>query len=313
MKNIDLLFDTDIGADCDDVMALAYLVYAKRNFGINIRAISVSNGCEYGASAISAFFEDLGEEIPPLASPAGEVKTYDGYCKLLAERFGAKKEPITPENAVKVMRKALVCSENAVICAVGAFTNVAALLESKPDEISELDGASLVAKKCSKIVLMAGIFDENSTRVEWNVHLDVRATQSVVKLCPTPLYFLPSETGINILTGAPAIAKYGDTTPLSASFLSRRDVRETGTRPSWDPATAVFAIEGCRDFLVESESGVISVDDTGKTSFKPSPCGAHRVIYLKGMGTELEKLYQKLAAEYIDNCALEIYGDRGLN
>jgi hypothetical protein len=310
MKKIDLLFDTDIGADCDDVMALAYLVYARRNLGLDIKAISISNGTPYAVSAVRAFFEDLGEEIPNIASPAGEVKTYDGYCKLICERFGSVKEPMAAENAVTVMRKALVESENAVICAVGAFTNVAALLNSKPDGISSLDGVSLVREKCSKVVLMAGIFDKNTDRVEWNVHLDVAATQSVVKLCPVPLYFLPSETGIGILTGAPAIAKYGDRTPLSASFLSRRDVRESGTRPSWDPASAVYAIEGCRDFLEESDNGTILVSDEGKTSFEPFENGKHRIIYLRGVGTDLENTSKTLAAQYIDNCSLEVYGDR---
>lgn len=310
MKKIDLIFDTDIGADCDDVMALAYLVYAKGNFGVNIKAIALSNGCEYGISALRAFFEDLGEDIPMLASPVKPLKAYEGYCPLLATRFGTVKEPTVAENAVKVMRRALVNSENAVICAVGALTNVGALLESPPDEISDLNGVELVRQKCSKIVVMAGIFEEGNDRIEWNVHLDIPATQAVVKLCPVPLAFLPSETGIGILTGAPAIAKYGESTPLSASFLSRRDVRETGTRPSWDPATAVYAVEGCRDFLEESKNGVITVADDGKTTFAENAEGKHKVLYLAGAGAPRAELSKKIAAEYIDACSLEVYGDR---
>lgn len=310
MKKIDLIFDTDIGSDCDDVMALTYLVYAKRNLGVNIKAVTISNGCAYGVAATRAFFEDLGENVPPIGSPAKELKAHEGYCPALATKFGSIKEPIKGENAVKVMRNALVNSENAVICAVGAFTNVGALLESPPDEISDLDGVELVRQKCSKIVLMAGIFDPNISRIEWNVHLDIPATQTTARLCPVELVFLPSETGINVLTGAPAIAKYGDRTPLTTAFLSWKSVRETGTRPSWDPVTAVYAVEGCRDFLTETKNGTVTVADDGKTTFEENEEGTHKVLYLKGVGTELEERSKELAAKYVDACSLEVYGER---
>lgn len=310
MKKIDFIFDTDIGADCDDVMALAYLVFAKRNLGLDLKAVCVSNGCEYGVSALHAFFEDLSEEVPPIGSPAKPLKAYEGFCPLLAKNFGSRKEPMKAENSVKVMRRALVNSENAVICGVGAFTNVAALLDSEPDELSSLDGVELVRQKCSRIVLMAGIFEEGNERIEWNVHLDIEATRTVVQKCPVPLAFLPSETGIGILTGKPAIEKYGDKTPLTASFLDRKSVRETLTRPSWDPATAVYAIEGCRDFMKESPRGTISVDESGKTTFKEDENGLHTVILLNVGGEKSRADCEILGAKYIDDCALWVYGDR---
>jgi len=308
MKKTELIFDTDIGADCDDVMALAYLVYARRNLGLDLKAVVVSNGCEYGASAVRAFFEELSEEIPPIGAPAKPLKAYNGYTKELAERFGTVKEPIIAPNAVKVMRSALVESEKAVICAVGAFTNVAALLESEPDEISDLNGVELVRQKCSQVVLMAGIFDPNVERVEWNVHLDIPATQIVVKKCPVDLFFLPSETGINVLTGTPAIERYGNTNSLVASFLSRKDVRERNNRPSWDPLSAVFAVEGECALFELTKNGKIHVSDEGKTTFEQDEHGTHRIIYLKGVGTDTEKATVKLAEDYIDACALAVYG-----
>lgn len=307
MKKLDIIFDTDIGADCDDVMALAYLVYAKRNLNIDLKAVLISNGCEYGASAIRAIFEELGEEIPPIGSPARELKAYNGYTKELAERFGTIKEPVSAPNSIKVMREALVNSTDAVICAVGAFTNVAALLESEPDEISDLNGVELVRQKCAQVVLMAGIFDPNNERVEWNIHLDIPATQKVVELCPVDLLFLPSETGINVFTGKPAIEKYGNTNSLVASFLSRKDVREKNCRPSWDPLSAIYAVEGEGAFFEVTGYGKISVTDEGKSTFEKCEGSKHRIIYLRGVGTEQEMTTRKLAADYIDTCALTVY------
>ena len=116
--------------------------------------------------------------------------------------------------------------------------------------------------------------------------------------------------GFSYMINKPAIEKYGDNTPLTASFLDRKSVRETLTRPSWDPATAVYAIEGCRDFMKESPRGTISVDESGKTTFKEDENGLHTVILLN-VGDEKSRAdCEILGAKYIDDCALWVYGDR---
>ena len=36
IKMKDIIFDTDFGSDCDDVMALAYLIYAEKQLDTRI-------------------------------------------------------------------------------------------------------------------------------------------------------------------------------------------------------------------------------------------------------------------------------------
>ena len=190
--------------------------------------------------------------------------------------------------------RSLCKSENAVICAIGAMTNIAALLESKGDDISPLDGVELVRERCAAFVLMAGIFDPTVTRTEWNIHLDIAAARTVAERSPVPIVWLPSETGANVITGGPILQ---DETPLGLAFRLFPGVLKKGGRSSWDPATVLYAAEGAGPYFQESEWGTVSVDAEGKTVFVPDAKGTHRVLALRS-GAEAP-----LAAR-IDACAL---------
>lgn len=296
--------DTDLGSDCDDMMAIAYLVYAQRKLGISIGAITYSNGCEYGIAAMQAVFDELNEVLPPLGTPAGEVGAYDHYCKILIEKHPIKVKPA--EDSVRVMRRTLMKCESAIICGVGAFTNIAALLKSEADDISPLSGIELVKSKCVKIVSMAGIFEKGTERTEWNVHLDIPAAATVCNSCPVPLVFLPSETGMNIITGASIMEKYPSSL-LAVSFFNFPSVKELGGRHSWDPVTAMYCVEGCKNFLTETEKGIISVDEKGKTSFTPCDNGNHSVLYVKSKDGFTEAECKAEIAKYLDDCSIELY------
>ncbi|MBQ8342045.1 MAG: nucleoside hydrolase [Clostridia bacterium] len=300
MEKLNFIFDTDAGSDCDDMMALTYLVYAARHKGLHLCAVTHSNGCPEGPDAIRVFFENLGEPVPPIGKAVTEMKAYDHYCKEIVARFDRSEGKHEYPDALTVLRRALVEHDNVVICAVGAMTNIAALLESEADEISPLDGISLVRKKCARIVLMAGIFDPAVTRTEWNIHLDIPAAKTVAERSPVPVIWLPSETGANVITGGPVIETFGESNPLSLSFCRFPGVLKKGGRPSWDPATAVYAVEGCREFLAESPACTVTVDDEGKSKMCHNGMGNHCILTLK------EGANGAFAA-YIDQCAMQIY------
>lgn len=309
MKNpIDFILDTDCGGDCDDMMALAYLAYAQRCRLIRLRAVTNSNACPGGPDLIRTFFEHLGSPVPMLGEPVGDAKNYDNYCSSVLERFGdgVRRYP----DAVTVLRRALTESEKAVLCAIGPFNNIAALLESQPDELSPLDGVSLVREKCAKLVVMAGGFvpgEDGRNIPEWNALVDTAATQKMVGLCPVPITFLPFEAGLDMLTGGPMMEKYGDSTPLSYAYVHYADTREIGGRHSWDPAAAVYAVEGCRDFLDESPRGTVLVDDEGRTVLLNDPNGLHSVLTIKPHDGMTEQQCKDRFAAYIDACALNVH------
>lgn len=308
MSNLDFILDTDVGGDCDDMMALAYLVYAQRNLNVRIKAVTECNGCDGGPDLIRTFFEHIGEPVPPIGGPVGKALSADNYCTAVLNRFGG--ERLTYPDAVTVLRRALADSENAVLCAIGPFNNVAALLESKGDDISPLDGASLVREKCAKVVVMAGGFvkdEDGRNRPEWNALVDAPATQAMVRLCPVPLVFLPFETGLDMLTGKPLMDKYGDSTPLTLSFYLTGDTKDRGGRHSWDPAALVYAIEGCREFFVESPRGTVTVDDEGRTVMTDDPDGLHSYLTIRPHDGLTEQQCKDRVAAYIDACSMAVH------
>lgn len=309
MKKTELILDTDIGGDCDDMMALAYLVYATRHRNVDLKAITHCNGCPHGTELIETFFAFLGEKIPPIGHALDGTKAFDTYATRVVEAFGNNK-PLPTEDAVSVLRKALASSENAILCAIGPLTNIAALLASKADEISPLDGVALVRKHCQKLVLMAGGFvpdESGQNRPEFNAYVDVPATKTTVSLCPVPMVFLPFEAGVGMLTGKPIMDTYGDKTPLSFSFVHHGRTQEQGGRPSWDPATVLYVVEGLSDRFAESAGGRVTVDDEGRTVLKVEENGRHSVLTIKAHAGMTEAECKARIASYIDDCAMTVH------
>lgn len=313
---IDLIFDTDMGADCDDVMALTYLTYAKRHGMIRLLAVTHCLDTPYGVPAIRSFFRFFGEAVPPVGRMVGGAHISDQYVQGMAEKFATGADFDAAEPAARVLRRALVEAENeCVICAVGQFTNIAALLESEPDDICPLSGVELVREKCRELVLMAAKL--RSSEPEWNVKWDVPAAKTTFDRSPVPITVLPSETGIDMITGKELVEKYGDSTPLTLSFILFNthvcahscDPLKSG-RHSWDPATAVYAVEGVKDFLVKSERGRIDITATGSTTFIPAEDGNVRVLWPNTAGGISEQEAKDRMAVYIDECAAAVLDRR---
>jgi len=308
-KNINVIFDTDAGSDCDDMMALAYLIYARRHLGVKLLAITHCLNGNYGVPAIRAFFRHYGEPMPAVGKVANGVTLPDKYCYAVSDRFGISEDFAHVTNALSVLRRALAESEEkCVICAVGHFTNIAALIRSGGDEFSPLSGSELLIEKCSKLVVMAGKFRENENGVldaDWNIRKDVPAAEIMFDECPVPIVVLPSETGKYMMTGRSLNAKYGDDDPLAVSFaeyLTYDHLPISGGRHSWDPASAVYAVEGCREFLCEGERGKISLTDEGVSYFTPDCEGNVTVLTNALLAGETEADSKARMARYIDFC-----------
>ncbi len=309
---IDLIFDTDAGADCDDVMALTYLTYAARRRMIRIVAVTHCLDTPYGVPAIRSFFRFFGEAVPPVGRMVGGAHIPDNYVKGMAEKFATGADFDDAEPAARVLRRALMQSENGcVICAVGQFTNIAALLDSEPDDISPMTGAELVKEKCRELVVMAA--NLRSKEPEWNVKWDVPAAKTMFARCAAPITVLPFETGINMITGGKLVEKYADSTPLTLSFtlFNRKvcahscDPKRAG-RHSWDPAAAVYAVEGVKEFLIKSERGRIELNDEGGAIFIRSVDGNVSVLWPNATDGISEQEAKDRMAAYIDECAAAV-------
>ena len=306
MRPIDLILDTDVGSDCDDMMALAYLVAAQRRGRVRLRAITYCNGCEDGVPAIRAFFRTLGEAVPPIGWGGRDGKAYDHYCRAISTRFGTDADRGEIPDAVSVLRRALAESEGAILAAIGPFTNLSALLQSEGDAISPLCGRDLLKRACKEVVLMGGTFvrDAASAPPEWNAKLDAAATRDFVARCPVPIAFLPFEVGKDLLTGKPVMERYGESTPLSLSFCRFPGVKAAGGRHSWDPAAVLYACEGYGDYFCEALRGTVTVDAEGRTLMCPKGNGMHTVIGIRTTDGESEADRKAVIAAYLDETVM---------
>lgn len=307
MSKKEIIFDTDLGSDCDDVMALTYLMYAEDYLNVEIKAITHSLKTKYGVPAIRSMFKYFGRKCPSVGAMQGGADLVDIYAEKLAKTFASDEDYNEPEAAVKVLRKALVESENkCVICGVGQFTNLGALFLSGADEISNLNGIELLKEKCEKIVLMAGKFvDElNGLReTEWNVKWDVSAAETVLKLSPVPIVMLPFETGVDVITGKNFEEKYGTGNPLTLSFNLHPGA--VNGRSSWDPITVLYAVEGAKNFLIETV-GDVTLSESGQTYFAENSQGKVTVLTLNYNGfSNIEECYGAIS-NYIDACAEKV-------
>src|SRR5690606_34385048 len=97
-----------------------------------------------------------------LEGVADDVEVESKYARQIAEEYphdmGDGQEPI---DAVKLYREFLAKEkERVTIVTVGFLGNIAAFVESPPDDISPLTGRELIEQKVTQWVCMGGIFPE---------------------------------------------------------------------------------------------------------------------------------------------------------
>jgi inosine-uridine nucleoside N-ribohydrolase len=173
------------------------------------------------------------------------------------------------EGAVPLLRRLLqASSEKVTIVQVGFSTNLAALLDSKPDSISALSGPDLVRQKVALLCAMAGNFSDG--KPEYNVKLDVPAAKAVFERWPSPIILSGYEIGRDLLYPAASIERdfsYAKWHPVATSY--RAYGKMPYNRPTWDLTAALQAVRGDHGYFNLSEKGKVEVANDGTTRFEP--------------------------------------------
>ncbi|MGM5470142.1 nucleoside hydrolase [Flavobacteriaceae bacterium LMO-SS05] len=286
---VKVIFETDMGNDIDDALALAMLYrYAEQG---KIELIGISNNKQ---SRNSAKFIDLMNSwyhYPKI--PIGTInngKKGEDESKSFAKKLidqskknktflnSSKKGCKTKvEESVNLYRRILSAQpdHSVVIISVGFFTNLARLLESEPDAYSALNGIELVSKKIKFLSVMAGNFS-SPAMTEFNVRVDIASAKKVYEQWPGIIYSSPFEIGNNILFPASSIENnlgYAHTNPLVEGY--KLYLPMPYDRPTWDLTAALFAIEPDQGYFTISNPGFVKVNEEGYTSFSEDTIGKH--------------------------------------
>ncbi|MDR2534274.1 MAG: nucleoside hydrolase [Tannerellaceae bacterium] len=282
---VNIILDTDLGPDFDDVGAMA-LMHALADSGeVNILAVASSNANELVIPCISVINHYFNRPDIPLGAPKGPSADMGDWHKVkwtevLPARY-PHSAPKTSEadNAVTLYRRILSSQPDAsvTICTIGFLTNMRNLLESAPDQYSSLDGRSLVAAKVKRLVSMAGAFPEGS---EYNVRVDSAASVKVFAEWPSEIIFSGLEIGEKILTGKRLIAAPGiENSPIKDTYSLCLAEGDFDGRMSWDQTAVLVAIKGYGDYF-NCERGRINVRESGYNTWTPSEDGPHvRLIH----------------------------------
>ena len=150
-----ILFDSDIGPDCDDAGTMAVLHALADQGEAVVLGMACCTSSEWGAPCLDAINAWYGRPDVPV----GTNKTKTGflcgggdhkYNERVAKDFPNRlKSGTNAPDAVALYRKVLAAQPDGsvTVVATGPLPNVAALLASAPDAASPLDGVALVKKK----------------------------------------------------------------------------------------------------------------------------------------------------------------------
>ncbi len=290
---VPIIFDTDMGNDIDDALALG-LIHALESLGeCKLLAVTVTKDHPHAAAYVDLVNTFYGRgDIPIGTVRDGKTPEVSKYATPVATARdnGQPRYPHdltdgsqAPE-ATKLLRKVLAEQEDGsvVMVQVGFSTNLARLLDSKPDDICPLDGKALAKKKVRLLSIMAGA-DSSDLRdahfKEYNVFIDVPSARNVFHEWPTPVVASGFEIGRAIKYPAASIEQdynYVKHHPVAEGY--RHYMKMPYDRETWDLTSVLYAVRPDENYFGLSPTGTVSVEDGGFTRFKADPAGTRRFL-----------------------------------
>ena len=265
-KPVSIIFDTDMGPDYDDIGAIAILHAMADKGECKILATMASNKSKYIAATLDVMNTYYNRPNLPIGVVRGEAVDMEAPQKwdslLVADYPHDIKNNEEANDALKLYRKILAAQpdKSVTIVTVGFLTNMANLLESKPDEYSKLSGRDLVIKKVKNLVCMAACFNnEMGTFKEFNVVKDAIASKKVFDEWPTSILFSGFEIGVKIYTGLPIANSSLNHSPVKDVFKRSipLDPNDRNGRNSWDETAVLVAVRGYQNYFTTIKGKII--------------------------------------------------------
>jgi len=282
-----IIFDTDIGNDIDDALAMAMLYNYQKQGLIRMAGITISKGNPAAVSYTDLLNKQYGCPNIPIGYVGAEGKTPEDGLYLHqtlsyaenGKRFFTDDSLLykrVPE-AYKLQRKLLseAKDHSVTLIVVGFSTNIAKLLQSGPDEYSKLSGKALVAKKVSKLYMMGGMFGENPFP-EYNIVKDIPAAQAVFHDWPTPIIVSGWEVGSALKFPAKSLLQLFPEAwehPVVNAYFHYQKMPYD--RETWDLTSVLDAVESDKNYFEHSAAGKITIDDKGMSHFQAQSNGNH--------------------------------------
>ena len=328
-RPVTVVFDTDMYGDIDDALALATLHALADRGEARIAAVTLSTEGRWPAAFVEAVNRYYGRGDIPVGVVRDGVTEQDtidafgahgwmpwlpsprgvNYTQFVAQLEGADDSPASPglsgaerpsEDAVRLLRRVLAAApDGSVVMVLGGFsTNLARLAGSPPDDISPLDGRSLVAARVRQLVAMAGNFSSagggsaaSANKPEFNLLMDASSAQQRYARGPTPIVFSGYEIGSRVRFEQSAAERgFGHLPghPVGAAFsYAVPHYQQASGRPAsphdhatFDVTAVIHAVRPDDGYFTLSQPGTVSVLADGSSRFARDASGRHRYLVL---------------------------------
>ena len=303
-RPVRLIFDTDMGNDIDDALALGVIHALQSRGECELLAVTLSKDNEFAAPFVDLNNTFYGRGPIPLGvvrngkTPEDSryltetVKASDEGKARYPHRLRSGRD--APE-AVGLLRQMLAAQpdRSVVLVVVGFSTNILRLLDSPIDQHSPLAGKELVTRKVRLLSMMAGMFSEKNRVKEYNVFIDSPAAQRVFTEWPTPLVASGFEIGQAIKFPAASIERdfgYVKNHPLKQAYELYQKMPYD--RETWDLTSVLYAVRPDQGYFGLSPAGRIRVDAQDITQFEIADGGPQR--YLTANSEQIARVREAL-------------------
>jgi inosine-uridine nucleoside N-ribohydrolase len=268
-----VIFDTDMGNDIDDALALAMLHALTDRGECELIGVTLTNANPAAVPYVRMINRFYGRGDLPVGAAIKNLKdgAGDGYMAAALRAMHAENSA-PAEDAPALLRRLLANTpEKVVIVQTGFSTNLAALLDSP-------EGAGLAREKVALVVAMAGNFAGGEP--EYNVRIDAASARLVFERWPTPVVFSGFEIGRDLLYPADSIERdfaWAHPHPIAESYRAYHKMPYD--RPTWDLTAVLQAVRPAQGYFALSERGSVAVESNGATGFT-SGAGDRRYLRL---------------------------------
>ena len=290
---VKIIFDTDIGNDVDDALALGLLHSLQTRGACELLGVTITRCDELAGPFVDAVNRFYARPLPVGCIRGTPESDISKFLPLVEVRDGdafrypheLKRSSDAPD-ALKLLRRLLAAQPDGsvTLVQVGYFSNFAALLDTPADEISPLKGLELVRRKVKLLSVMAGAFqtiEDNNRFCEFNVYKDIPAAQKLAKEWPTPIVWSGFEIGIALPYPAVSIEqdyRYVPHHPLAESYFAY--MPPPHERQTWDLTSALYAVLPGLGYFGLSQPSTVTVEADGFTRFTPKANGRDRFLKL---------------------------------
>lgn len=281
-----IVFDTDMGNDVDDAMALAVLHALVSRGECRLLAVTLTNPDPLAAPFVDAVNTFYGRgDIPVGVRRDGATHAPSRFLHVAQIRDGGRlryphdlNSRRAPESRA-LLRQTLAAQpdHSVTLVQVGFSSTLAGLLDSAAD-------VELIRRKVNLLSVMGGAFqpiDGNPRFREFNIVGDLPAARRLARDWPTPIVWSGFEIGAALCFPAVSVERdFNYTAHHIVAEAYRAHEPPPHERPMWDLTSVLWAVRPDRGYFQLSPPGNVSVAEDGATVFEAKADGRDRFLIL---------------------------------